>query len=835
MDKLKLEVGVLLPQNGDCTRCVDHLLTSLRQHRGVEEAHVDRAGAVPWLCLHYDANLVSLAEIERQARAAGMSVQERYVHRELDVEGMDCADCAAMIEQGVGRLDGMLHCSVNFTAARMRVEYDAQRLDAETVVKRIRRLGYDVRQVGESARRLPAAGSPAMSRLSVLVAAARSKPRDALTLLSGLLLVVAFLSGLSGLLPHPAVSALYGLSMVAAGVYVARKGIANVWLNRQLDINFLMTVAALGAAAIGEWEEAALVVLLFGVGETLENYTMDRARRAIRSLMELAPAEATILQACMDCGEHLGRPAADGSTYTEGACPWCVQETRRPVADLTVGDRILVKPGERIPMDGRVLTGASAVNQAPITGESVPVEKNAGGDVFAGSINGSGALEIEVTRLAADNTISRIIQLVEEAQFQKAPSQRWVDRFARYYTPAVVGLALLVAVAPPLLFGQPFLDPGTGERGWLYRALALLITACPCALVISTPVSIVSGISRAARAGVLIKGGAYLEAAGSLDAVAFDKTGTLTRGEPAVTSVVGLNGHGADAVLRVAAAVEARSEHPLARAVVREAELRGLAYQPGEHFQAWLGRGAQAQVGGEPAWVGNPALFTDAGIAVPDLAAAESARLEGAGNTVMLVYGATAAGTAPQFMGVVAVADTIRPDARAVTAALKRLGVRRTVMLTGDNESTARAIAHQAGVDEVRASLLPDGKVQAIEGLLAEYGRVAMIGDGVNDAPALARATVGIAMGGVGTDQALETADIVLMDDDLLKLPFAIQISRRTLAVLRQNIVFSLLVKLALLALVLPGVATLWMAVLADVGTALVVILNGMRLLRAKG
>ncbi len=831
MDKLKLEINILLPQNGDCERCVDRLQSTLRENRGIQEAHVDRAGSSPRLCLHYDPDLITLADIERKAQAAGAEVQQRYHHRELAVEGMDCADCAAKLEQGVGRLDGMLFCSVNFAASKMRVEYDTERLVPSAVTQRVRRMGYDVHEVGAPASKQPALSGRA-GRLASVRAWIAGRPRDTLTLLSALLLALAVVSSIAGGSPI-ASTVLYGLSMATAGYYIARKGFANLWLTRQLDINFLMIIAALGAAAIGEWAEAALVVLLFSVGETLESYTMDRARRSIRSLMELAPAEATVLQACQDCAEHLGQIMPDGQLYTGGACPWCVHETRRPVAELALGDRILAKPGERLPMDGRVVAGASTVNQAPITGESVPVEKGIGNDVFAGSINGSGALEIEVTRLAADNTISRIIHMVEEAQSQKAPAQRWIDRFARYYTPAIVGFAILVALVPPLLFGQPFMDPAGGGRGWLYRSLALLITGCPCSLVISIPVSIVSGISRAARSGVLIKGGAYLEIAGNLDAIAFDKTGTLTRGEPAVTSVVSLNGLGPDAVLRIAAAVEARSEHPLARAVVRHAEAQGVAYRPGASFQALPGQGAQALVDGQTVRVGNPALFAGAGIAIPEAVLQQGARLEATGTTVMLVHGAPA-GT-PEFLGLVAVADTIRPDAQAATAALKRAGIRHTVMLTGDNERTARAIAEEAGVDEARANLLPGDKLRAIEALQAEYGRVAMVGDGVNDAPALARSTLGIAMGGAGTDQALETADVVLMGDDLLKLPFMIELSRHTLAVLRQNVIFSLVVKVAFLALILPGVATLWMAVFADVGTSLIVILNGMRLLREKG
>jgi Cd2+/Zn2+-exporting ATPase len=832
MDKLKLELSVLLPQNGECERCVDRLQTSLSNHRGVERAHVDRDGATPRLCLHYDPNLIPLAEIERHARAAGAVTQTRYQHRELDVEGMDCADCAAKLEQGVGRLDGVLYCSVNFAAARMRVEYDAERVQPDAVQQRVRKMGYGVREDGATSA-IAAAGAPE-GRLARLTARFRSRPRDLLTLISGALLLLALVVEVAGVGPKWTPSALLAVSMMMGGYYVFRKGVTNLWLTRQLDINFLMTIAALGAAAIGEWAEAALVVFLFSLGETLESYTMDRARNSIRSLMKLAPAEATLIETCIDCAGHMGQIMPDGAPYRGGVCPWCADERRVPVGELAVGDRILVKPGERIAMDGRVVAGASAVNQAPITGESAPVEKEPGGDVFAGSINGAGALEVAVTRLAADNTISRIIHMVEEAQAQKAPAQRWVDAFARYYTPAVVGLAVLVAVVPPLFFGQPFLDPGNGAHGWLYRALALLITACPCALVISTPVSIVSGISRAAQLGVLIKGGAYLEAAARLQVVAFDKTGTLTRGEPAVTRVVSLNGAGEDAVLRIAAAVEAHSEHPLARAVVREAETRGLLFRPAEGFRASVGRGAAGTVNGSMAMVGNPALFAGAAIPVPPAALEAITQLEQAGNTVMLAHGAAAPGAAPAMLGLVAVADTVRPEARAAVAALKAAGIRRTVMLTGDNERTAAAIAAQAGVDEARANLLPDDKVRAMHKLLAEYGAAAMVGDGVNDAPALARATVGIAMGGAGTDQALETADVVLMGDDLLKLPFAIRLSRQTLAVLRQNIAFSLLLKGTFMALVLGGTATLWMAVFADVGASLIVIANGMRLLRAK-
>jgi len=829
IEKLKLEIPLLLPENGECDGCIQRLQEILRQHKGIDQAHVDQDAGLSRLCLHYDPNLISLAEVERHAREVGIAIQQRYRHRDLRIVGMDCADCAAKLEKGVSRLDGVLHCTINFAAAKMAVEYDVEALDQEAIIERIRQLGYDVAEE-EAASTLPQETGP--GGLRGLLAFMRSKRRDTLTLVSGLLILLAFALETSGISPAIA-HGLYALAIISGGFYVARKGLTGVWINRELDINFLMTIAALGAAAIGAWEEGALVVFLFSLGETLEGYTMDRARNAIRSLMDLAPAEATVLRPCVDCEEHQGQPLPDGTPYESGPCPWCdVHEQRVPVAELAVGDIILVRPGERIPMDGRIVQGASAVNQAPITGESIPVEKGPGDDIFAGTINGEGALEVEVTRLAADNTLSRIIHMVEEAQAQKAPSQRWVDVFAKYYTPLIVGLAVLIAAVPPILFGQPFLEPATGGHGWLYRALALLIIACPCALVISTPVSIVSAISNAARNGVLVKGGAYLEAAGGLRVMAFDKTGTLTQGEPSVTDMIPLDGRTEEDILALAASVESRSEHPLAQAIVRAAEQRGVAFTPASGFQALTGRGASALVNGAPVYIGNRTLLSELNIPLAQALRAQIERLEEEGKTVMVV--ATEVDGQLTAIGLIAVADTVRPDAREAIAALKRSGIRHTVMLTGDNERTAAAIAAQVGIDEVRANLLPEHKVGVVEELLEAYGQVAMVGDGVNDAPALARATVGIAMGGAGTDQALETADIVLMADDLSKLPFAMHLSRRTLGIIRQNIAFSLLVKAAFMGLAIPGLATLWMAVFADVGASLIVILNGMRLLKSK-
>ena len=575
-----------------------------------------------------------------------------------------------------------------------------------------------------------------------------------------------------------------------------------------------MTIAAVGAIFVGEWAEGAVAMFLFSLGNTLEGYTMDRARNAIRSLMELSPRRATLIH-----GD---------------------QEEEVPVDDLVVGDRILIRPGERIPMDGVVLTGSSAVNQAPITGESVPVEKGTGQEVYAGTVNGQGALTVRVTHLAADTTIARIIKMVEEAQAQKAPSQRFVDRFARVYTPAVIAVAASVAIVPPLvgwLTGTGTFAALFGE--WFYRALVLLVIACPCALVISTPVTIVSAIASAARSGVLIKGGTHLEALGSLKVMAFDKTGTLTAGQTQVVDVLCLD-HQAGLVwtecpdcrrmLADAAAVERRSEHPLARAVVQTAEEQGLAHAlpAAEDVEALTGRGVRGRVNGHSITVGTHTFIheSDPDLVEGPLCDAVHAAQD-AGQTAMVVRDDCCG-----VRGYIAVADTIRPGVPEVMAALARVGIERTVMLTGDNPATAQAVAAAAGVDDVQAELLPEQKVAAIEALLEEYGAVAMVGDGVNDAPALARATVGIAMGAAGTDTALETADVALMADDLGKLPFAVRLSRRARAIILQNIALSLGIKAVFFALALSGTATLWMAVFADVGASLIVTLNGMRLLR---
>ncbi len=783
------------------------------------------------------------------------------------ITGMDCADCALKLEKGVANLAGVEACRVNFATAKM--EVITTQVDPTAIVERIQALGYGA--AGLSERYTPRTHSQQL--LDLL-----RQPRNTFTLIGAAFTLaafavqwlmteqaIAFYPSFSILnLPSPIFyllsSIFYLLSSILFfigglfGLYFpAKAGWAALRNGQGLDMNVLMTLAAVGAFAIGEYGEAATVIVLFSLGEALEGYTMERARDSIRSLTQLAPAEATVLQACLDCQGCQGRELSDGSgLYESGPCPWCgMHEQQVPVESLQVGDRIIVKPSARIPMDGHVLAGHSAVNQAPITGESIPVEKSPGAEVFAGTINGDGLLEIEVTHLAADNTLSHLIYLVEEAQAQKTPAQRFVDQFARVYTPLVVISAVLIATLPPLLFGQPFLDPlpsppidgrgwGGVEHGWLYRALTLLVIACPCALVIATPVAVVSAIAAAARRGILIKGGAYLEGLGEVKVVAFDKTGTLTQGHPELVSLACVDNCCTEArqldllascphcddMLTLAAAVEHYSTHPLARAIIAAAQTRALPQLVAQKVENLPGQGVQGRIDNRHITIGSHTLLHSIETCSADFCQRVT-EAEANGQTTMLVREDEA------IRGYLAVSDPPRHTSRATVIALKKVGVSHTVMLTGDNPTVATAIAKKLGVDEVKAELLPADKVAAIRELVKTYGdTVAMVGDGVNDAPALAAATVGIAMGAGGTAQALETADVALMADDLTQLPAAIRLGRQAMQIIRFNIWFALLIKAAFLLAALFGVATLWLAVFADMGASLLVTLNGMRLLR---
>jgi Cd2+/Zn2+-exporting ATPase len=599
-------------------------------------------------------------------------------------------------------------------------------------------------------------------------------------------------------MPAPALAAF--IATIALCLPVQARRAWSAAKRRVLDINVLMVIAVLGAGALGEWFEAASVVWLFGVAQELEWLSMERARRAIRSLMSLAPPAARVRRAGV---EHV-----------------------IPVEQVRVGDLVIVKPGERMPVDGIIVAGESAFDESPITGESWPVEKGADDEVFAGTINGTGALEVAARRPASDSTIARIIHLVEDAQRRRAPVQTYVDRFARRYTPAVVAFAVVVAVAGPLLT-HGFAAWAAGFGVWSYRALALLVVACPCALVISTPVAIVSALTAAARAGVLIKGGAHLERLGTITSVAFDKTGTLTHGHVEVTDVVGLDGTPAESVLAVAAALEKRSEHPIGRAIVHHAHITGLDVAAGDAFRALPGLGAEATVAEMPAIIGSHRLFEDRRLCTPALHACID-QVESRGSTPVLV----GQGGAP--LGVIGLSDHMRMDGREAVTNLRSSGVERVVLLTGDLRASAERAREGTGLDEAHAELLPAQKVEAVHALREKYGAVAMVGDGINDAPALAAADVGIAMGAAGTDVALETADVVLMSDDLSKLPFAIRLGRRTLANIRENVSIALGLKVAFVILAAGGLATMWMAIVADTGASLIVTANSLRLLRQR-
>ncbi len=711
----------------------------------------------------------------------------------LKIDGLDCPDCAASLEKATLQTPGVIGARLVYTTATLTVRSARGREVIPAIRGLTEQMGFHLVEADRSGTGdlTPRSGWIARNRELVI------------TGLCGVLLLSALVTGWLGC-PDVVSRALFILSIAVGGYPLARAAWVSITKARALDMNVLMVVAAVGAVAIGELAEGAVTLFLFSVGELLESYTSDRARNAIRSLMELAPQEASVQR--------------EGHTVMV------------PVKDLVLGESVFVRPGERFPVDGTVVEGRSAVNQAPITGESIPVEKGAGDEVFAGTINGNGALAVRVERLAEDSTIARILRLVEEAQSERAPAQRAVDRFASVYTPIVFVLAVLIATVPPLA--------GFGAFSiWIYRALVLLVIACPCALVISTPVTIVSALARAARSGVLIKGGRYLEALASVKVMAFDKTGTLTAGEPYVVGgSCEFHPDGPQAcsncqdLLAKAAALEGRSEHALARAVTRSAAEQGLdtRYAAGESTVAHAGLGIEGVVGGHAVTAGSLAFSERNGNGhVGDEMVRQIRSAEAEGYTVVLVEDACC-----QQRCYLAIADTLRPDAAKAVAAVKEAGVAHTVMLTGDNRHIAELIARQAGVDEFRAELLPEDKVSAVEQLEEGYGPTAMVGDGVNDAPALAKATVGIAMGAAGTDTALETADVALMGDDLTKLPYALRLSRRALAVVRQNVIVSLVVKALFMALAISGVATLWMAVLADTGTSVLVTLNGMRMLR---
>lgn len=690
------------------------------------------------------------------------------------VQGFTCTSCANIFENNVKKLPGVEEAKVNFGASKLYVKGNA-------TVEELEQAGsFENLKIRDE-------------KIQKLERSPFWKQKENITVyISAVLLIVTWIFekqyGESMLLIFS-----YAAAILIGGYSLFFKGIKN--LSRFIfDMNTLMTIAIIGAAIIGEWKEGAMVVILFAISEALERYSMDKARQSIESLMDIAPKEAFIRRGNL--------------------------EMMLPVDDIQIDDILIVKPGQKLAMDGFVIKGTSTLNQAAITGESVPIAKTVGDEVFAGSLNEEGLLEVKVTKRIEDTTLSKIIHLVEEAQAERAPSQAFVDRFAKYYTPAIVVLAILVAIIPPLFNGE--------WNEWIYEGLAILVVGCPCALVISTPVAIVTAIGNAAKKGVLIKGGIYLEQTGLLKAIAFDKTGTLTEGVPTVTDLISYH-EDEDYLMAVATLIEKGSQHPLASAIIREGEKRGVNLKgiEIEEFQSITGKGVKAKINNQTYYVGSPNLFKDLHGFLSNNQKQIMQEMQRQGKTVILL------GTDQQILLLIAVADQVRTSSQVVINQLNHLGIK-TVMLTGDNQRTAEAIGKQIGMSDMKADLLPEHKLNSIKELRRKYQHVAMVGDGVNDAPALAAADIGIAMGSGGTDTALETADIALMSDDLNKLPYTIKLSRKALKIIKQNITFALIIKLIALLLVIPGWLTLWIAIFADMGATLLVLLNSLRLLKTK-
>lgn len=698
----------------------------------------------------------------------------------LHIENMDCPTEEALIRDKLSGLPGVMSLEFNLMQRKLTVGHSLE--DRAPVLAALHAIGMNAAVEAAEATATEESAQPTISRKQWWLMG-----------FSGVSAVLAeVVAWVSGNGTSLLVIALALLAVATGGFETYKKG----WIalkNRNLNMNALMSIAVTGAMIIGQWPEAAMVMFLFALAELIEVLSLDRARNAIRRLMAMAPDIATVQQ-------------PDGT--------WAEIEAKR----VAVGAVVRVKPGERIALDGEIMNGQSSVNQAPITGESIPVAKTVGDPVFAGTINEVGSFDYRVTAAANQSTLARIIKAVEEAQGSRAPTQRFVDRFAKVYTPTVFVVALLVTLVPPLAFGLPWMD-------WIYKALVLLVIACPCALVISTPVTIVSGLAAAARHGILIKGGAYLEEGRKLKALALDKTGTLTQGKPVVTDVVVLTGDGKDS-LRLAATLAGRSDHPVSSAVSTywQAQTGDAALDEISDFAAIAGRGVKGRIGERLIFLGNHRLVEELGICNPDTEAVLD-KLEAEGKTAVVIC--------EEFtpFAVIGVADTVRETSRQAIADLHALGVH-TVMLTGDNQKTASAIAKSVGIDDARGNLLPEDKLKVIDNALVAHGAVGMVGDGINDAPALAKSSIGFAMGAAGTDTAIETADVALMDDDLRKIPQFIRLSRRTAAILMQNITLALGIKAVFFVLAFTGMATLWMAVFADMGASLIVVFNGLRLLR---
>lgn len=766
----------------------------MRSIKGVVEAQISFSAST--LAVAYDPDETSAENIARTVESFGYEIElpQRSRHSVFTVKGMDCPDCAERVTAGVKALPGVVEAKLDFATAKLSVDHNEIATPVSSIVDAVEKSGYEAVFEGLT-RAVAVKRSPLFLNRRLLA-----------TFGAGVFLVAAFVVELfvGARIAIP----LYAVAILVGGYFIAKSAVLGL-KNGVFDMYVLMSIAAIGAATIGEWSEGATVLFLFSLGNALEAFALDRTRASIKGLIELSPEEALVRRGDRD--------------------------VLVPVEEVHLGEIAIVKPGDRIPLDGIVVKGDTSVNQATITGESRPVIKMPGESVFAGTINQEGYVEIETTKVSKDSALSRIIRLVEEAQADKAPTQRILDRFSHYYTPTVVALAALVAFVPPL-FGLPF-------RDWFFRALVLLVISCPCALVISTPVSIISAIGAASRHGVLFKGGSFLETTGAARVLIFDKTGTLTSGQLRVAEVVTLDGTTPDRLAAIASSLERKSRHPLAKAITEYAHDSDLPELEAVRFKSFPGKGVVAEVEGATYYLGNERLFEEVYARKGDIPSEagevrDGSRLDQAKNVMseLRSRGMVAAllGTEREILGAIGASDTLRPASRETIGRLHEMGVGNIIMLTGDARETASEVSKELHIDGFRSELLPEDKVDAVRELSQKHGVVVMVGDGVNDAPALAVADVGIAMGAAGADIALETSDVALMSDDLSKIPYAIRLSRRTVGAMKQNIAASILVKAAFIVLALIGIATLWMAVFADVGVSLLVTANGLRLFRTR-
>ena len=812
MEKTKINLSLLLPQAPDeRDACVTRIITTLENKKGIDRVHINPAynGTPARLCFHYNPEIISLTEVNRLAQKEGAAITERFGHILIEVTGIRQPRHARILEAKIKDFKGVLSCSVA-ASGFIQLEFDKSQSTEKNVLDGIRKLHLHIKNaenLNDSHGEEPSRHAHAHGHKHGGIFGERTELIFAI--ICGIFLAAGFGFSFVAAWPATVSIALYLVAYFFGGFYTSKEAAAGISKGR-FEIDFLMLVAALGAAALGHWGEGALLLFLFSLGHALEHYAMQKARKSIAALAHLTPKTALLKE-----GEH-------------------IKEV--PIEALNIGDLVVVKPNSTIAADGILVQGAGSVNEAPITGESIPAEKetlpaekdlrnpdklNRKYRVFAGSINGNQNLEIRVSKLSEDSTIARLIKLVNEAQTQKSPTQHFTDKLERYYVPAVLVLVSLLLFAF-LVLDEPF-------SASFYRAMAVLVAASPCALAISTPSAVLSGVARAARRGVLVKGGRPLEELGSVHAVAFDKTGTLTEGKPHLTGAYPLNGISEKELLETIVAVEKLSDHPLAAAIVTDAEkLLGYRVAPASQLEAITARGVRAVYQEKEVFIGNPALFLEQHYELDATLSEKIASLESAGNTTML------AGSEGKILGIIALMDVARPDAKQTLEQLRTLGIKKMVMLTGDNQKVADAIAGEIGLTDAWGSLLPEEKVSAIEKLKKENGRVAMVGDGVNDAPALAHSNVGIAMGAAGSDIALETADVALMADKLHVLPFAIGLSRQAHRIIRQNLVISMGMIAVLVPLTLLGYAQIGPAVVGHEGSTLLVVFNALRLLGYK-